>query len=269
MPGSLGPHGSGLIRGILLGLYGALVFWWVVIFRSGYVGRLDNYAWVVLLTVIPVVGGLYGLYLARFWGAFRSVFGRGVLFLALGLLGWSFGDFVWSYYNIFRQVEVPYPSVADFGFFSIVPFWFLGMTQIARASGARYALRTARGKILLVAIPILVFVLSYYLFLADKTIEQGDPLKVFFDIAYPLGDMFTASAAVLALLLTAGFLGGRMRVPILVLIVGFIVQYLADFSFSYTSTTGTYFNASWVDMLYLTSQFIVSFGVAMLVPPEA
>lgn len=262
-------HSSRMIRGVLLGLVTALVYWWSVIYFQGYVGNIENYLWVVLLTFIPIIGGVYGLYLSQVWGGWKSVFGKGVILLSLGLIGWSTGDIIWSYYNLFLQVEIPYPGWADLGFFSIVPFWFVGMLYIARAGGATFALKKTSGKLLVVTIPLVVFVVSYFLFLQDKTLLQEDFLKMFFDIAFPLGDALTASVALSALLLMARFLGGRMRLPIMVLIIGFVFQYLADFSFSYTSTVETYFNANWVDLLYLLAQFTVSYGVASLVPDGA
>lgn len=262
----LGSKKTGLVKGVLIGLYGALVYWWLVIFFKGSMGETENYLWVILLTFIPIIGGVYGLYVSRIWGGWKSIFGRGVLLLSLGLIGWSMGDLIWSYYNLVLKTEVPYPGIADFGFFSIVPLWFFGMLYIARAGGANFALRQVSGKIYIILIPIIVFAISYYLFLRDKIFFQDDALKSFFDIAYPLGDMLTATIAISALFLMARFLGGRMRVPIIILVIGFIFQYLADFSFSYTSTVGTYFNASWVDLFYLTAQFVVSIGVASLVP---
>lgn len=236
--------------------------WWLKLFFTHSEGQLENYIWVVVLTFVPIIGGINGLIIAKKWGGWSSIFGRSVIFISLGLLGWAFGDTVWSYYNIFQKVEVPYPSLADFGFFSMVPFWSLGMFFLFQAAGGKYALKSLAGKVLLLFLPLVGFVLSYFLFLKDKTFDGGSMLKSFFDIAYPLGDMITISAALLVLVLTARILGGRMRVPIIVLILGFIFQYIADFSFSYTSTTGAYFNGSWVDMAYLLAQFFVSFGLA-------
>jgi hypothetical protein len=248
------------------GLYVALVYWWLILYFGGSVGELQNYLWVILLTCIPIIGGINGLFIARSWGGWNTIFGRGIALLSLGLVGWSLGDIVWSFYNIVLKVEVPYPSFADVGFFSIVPFWFIGMIYIARAGGARFQLRDKRGKALVIFIPVVVFIVSYYLFLNGKAISGDSVLATFFNIAYPLGDMLTASAALSAWILMKRFLGGRMRLPIIILICGFLFQYLADLSFSYASTDGTYYNADWIDLFYLTSQFVVSVGVALLSP---
>ena len=111
-----------------------------------------------------------------------------------------------------------------------------------------------------------VFIISYYLFLSGKAVSGDSTLATFFNIAYPLGDMLTASAALSAWILMKKFLGGKMRLPIIILVFGFLFQYLADLSFSYASTNGTYYNADWIDLFYLTAQFVVSCGVALLSP---
>lgn len=244
--------------------------WWVEIFYTNARSQLQNYLWVVLLTFVPLIGGINGLLIARKWGGWQSIFGKCIIFISLGLLGWSFGDFVWSYFNLVEQIEVPYPSVADLGFFSIVPLWFLGIVYLLKTLKAKFAFKSWDGRALLIILPLSAFVITYFLFLKDKTFfEGGDPIKSFFDIAFPLGDVIILSLALLAFASALKFLGGRMKKPIMILILGFFFQYITDFSFSYTSSTGEYFNGSWVDMLYLVAQFFVSYGLASFDIKEA
>ena len=47
---------------------------------------------------------------------------------------------------------------------------------------------------------------------------------------------------------------------------GFIVEYLADFAFSYTTTFGTYFAGSYIDLLFTISMFMMSVGTILLDP---
>src|SRR3989338_8679915 len=113
-----------------------LVFWWLKIAISGITISPENHLFNFSYTFIALLGGLYGLYVARkVWGGFRSVIGRGLIFLSLGLLGEWFGSTIWSYFNIVQQVEVPYPSIADLGFFSIIPLYALAMVSFGKASG--------------------------------------------------------------------------------------------------------------------------------------
>lgn len=237
--------------------------WWIEIFLTGSRAQLQNYLWVVLLTFVPVVGGINGLLISRKWGGWDSIFGKCIIFISLGLLGWSFGDFAWSYFNLVEKIEVPYPSVADIGFFSIVPFWLIGLIYLLKTTRAKFVFKSWDGKILLVVLPITAFIISYFLFLKDKALFDGESFaKSFFDLAFPLGDVIILSLSLLAFVSAVKFLGGKMKLPIMILIAGFFFQYITDFSFSYTSSTGEYFNGSWVDMFYLVSQFLVSYGLA-------
>src|SRR5690242_12633874 len=55
---------------------------------------------------------------------------------------WALGEVVWAYYEVGLQVTVPYPSLADAGFLSAVPFAFAGIrafwSDTARGTSARW-----------------------------------------------------------------------------------------------------------------------------------
>src|SRR5947208_391314 len=51
--------------------------------------------------------------------------GWGLMAVSTGL--WAAGEAVWSYYEVFMGVAVPYPSLADAGFLSAVPFAVAGI----------------------------------------------------------------------------------------------------------------------------------------------
>ncbi len=55
------------------------------------------------------------------WSWRRSVVPdrRWRLLLALGTTGWSFGQAVWSYYQVFDHIDLPSPSLADVGYFCL------------------------------------------------------------------------------------------------------------------------------------------------------
>src|ERR1044071_9378925 len=67
--------------------------------------------------------------LACAWAARRATgndrLGWTLMSLSTGL--WGAGEAVWSIYEVGLGVEVPYPSLADFGFLAAVPFAFGGI----------------------------------------------------------------------------------------------------------------------------------------------
>ncbi|NDC31981.1 MAG: hypothetical protein EBZ58_13855, partial [Bacteroidetes bacterium] len=60
--------------------------------------------------LMALLGAIFGLLNANKWGGRKSALGLTIIFLSVGLLFAEFGQLVFSYYNIIKSVEVPYPS---------------------------------------------------------------------------------------------------------------------------------------------------------------
>ena len=234
----------------------------------------NNLYGVLFLGFIPVIGGINGLIIARRWGSFKSAVGRAIIFLSLGLISWGLGTYIFSgIYNFLLQVEVPYPSLADVGYIISLPLWVYGMVQLSRAMGATYGLKSSKGKVFLLIIPCFVIAISYYLlvFVARDGVlsfSWSDAQKLFFDFAYPIGDVVILTLVTLVYGLSYNFFGGGYKKAIYSILFGFILMYLADFSFSYTTTIETFFPANWVDLLFTSAVFVLSMGVSILDPTK-
>jgi hypothetical protein len=223
--------------------------------------------------IIPIIGGVMGFRKAEKWGLLKSSLGKALLFLSLGLITWGYGELIWSFYNFILHQEVPYPSWADAGFMVSWPLWFTGVYHLGKATGVKFGLRKMGGKLLVVIAPIVVFIVSYYLLVVvarqGSFQLEGGPLKIFFDIAYPLMDVIILTLAVLIYGLTFKYLGGQFKLPVLIILAGFISNYIADFGFSYTTTVGTFYNGNWVDLAFATTMFLLSFGITNLDTKES
>lgn len=233
---------------------------------------INNLYGVLFLGFIPVLGGINGLFIAKRWGFFKSAVGRAVIYLSLGLITWGLGTYIYSgIYNLILQVEVPYPSFADIGYVLALPLWAIGMIEMSRATGAKYGLRSSRGKVILLIIPALVVAISYYLLIVVAragSFTFGDTaiLKVILDLAYPIGDVFILTFATLIYGLSYKYFGGIFKKAIYIILLGFVLMYFADFSFSYTTTLGTWYPGDWDDLLFTTAMLSLSIGVALLDP---
>lgn len=249
---------------IVLAIYLILLIWWVKIFLSGVKSSDENYLFGFAYSFLALIGGLNGLLVSKVWGGYKSLVGKGIIFISLGLLGEWFGQTVWTYFNVAQRVEVPYPSIADIGYFSIIPFYALGMFFFAKAAGAKFSLKTIRGKLILIIIPIVMGTVSYLLFLKNLSPSLSDPIRTFLDFGYPFGEAITISIALVTFGLSRGILGGRMRNKILYLIFAFIVQYITDYTFLYKAAAGIYYNAGFVDLMYATSFAVMTIGLISL-----
>lgn len=264
---------------IIVALYIAtVIIWCVFVVTSGYAGVLEGWQFTYLvkpfligMTVIPLAGGLLGLKSAFNWGGVKSIMGRSCLFLSLGLIAWGSGMIAWNYYIFFTTIEVPYPSLADAGFAIGLVFFVMGIWSLSKAVGVRFALRTRGGKMVLLLVPVFMVLVSVYLlvYIARGGVlidTSGGYLKLFFDLLYPLGDVLILTITSSIYLLSMKFLGGKYKMPILMLFFGFLMFYISDFMFSYTTTQETYFNGHLVDFLFTTTMFILSISLTILNP---
>lgn len=250
---------------LLTGFYLALLVWWTTILLTGVQDSPFNLSFAFAYGLIPLIGGFFGLLKAKKWGLLRSAMGRGLFFFSSGLITWGLGEMIWSFYNFILQIEVPYPSWADASFILSWPLWTIGLVYLSFATGAKYGLRSRLGKLHLMIVPLITLGISYYLLIIvarQGSFEiAGGPLKIFFDIAYPLMDVIILTLAFLIYGLSFRYLGGRFKWPILITLVGIGVNFFADFGFSYTTTIETHYNGNWVDLLFTSAMFILSYGI--------
>lgn len=253
----------------LAGFYFLLVLWWLVIFFLGLQDTIQNFLFGLVLSFIPFLGGVLGISLSRKWGFLSSTIGKSLFFLSAGLITWGIGTIIFAYYNLFLDIDVPYPSLADVAYIVSWPLWAIGIINLFHATGAKFQLRKVRGKILFFFIPaIVILVSSYLLFIVARggEVVSSEGIKLFFDLAYPIGDITILTLAVLLFSLSFNYLGGKYKTPILLILGGFVLNYIADFSFSYTTTIGTFFVANWIDLLFASTMFVLSLGVNLLDP---
>lgn len=243
---------------------------WSYIQLSGSTGENAgkiNFWYSFLFGLIPFFAGLIGMVKSKQWGGLNSVLGKAIFFFSLGLFLWGFGENIWSYYNFFKSEPAPYPSIADIGFAPSIFFWIVGTVFFAKASGAWFALkRNSWAKALVAIIFPLLILLSYHMLVrvarGGVLVPEGETtLKVILDIAYPLGDFVALTFASLVLLLSRKYLGGIYRWAIVFVLLGLGTMYFGDFGFSYTTTTGSFYNANWSDLLLASGNFLMSFGI--------
>lgn len=255
-----------LVRNVLV-LFALLTVWWIVLQYIGFgqESGLRDLAWAASYQLVALYGGIAGLIIAyKEWGGMRSVVGSAIVAFSFGLLLQVLGQSTFSFYNLVLNVEIPYPSFADIGFFGSIPLYIYGAVQLARASGAAFSLRTYMNKLWAIAIPVLLLILSYTSFLRHYELDWSSPLRVFLDFAYPFGQAIYVSLAILAYLLSRGMLGGTMRNKVLFLLIALVVQYLADYNFLYQTISETWQNGGYGDFIYLFAYLLMAIGVMQI-----
>lgn len=270
----------GWLKKVVILIYVISVILWIIFIVTTknigtYEGPIFNYVltpFLIGMTILPLFGFILCVQKAQLWGGWKSAIGKSLISLGLGLLGWAGGMIVWNYYLFFKEVEVPFPSLADLFFITIWPLWTFSMLQLSKATGAKYGFRKVKGKVIAVIIAVVSIFLSYYLlFVVAKEgiidLSLNTP-QIALNFFYPIGDVAILMSAILVYALSYKFLGGLYKKTVIILLVGFLINYVADFIFLFTSTKGTYFNGHIVDFMYLTMMFTLSLGVAGFNSPE-
>lgn len=214
--------------------------------------------------VMALWGAIWGLVISQKWGGPRSIMGKAIIMFSLGLFAQEFGQIYYAYLSFYKNIEVPYPSIGDIGYFGSIPLYIYGVFLLAKASGVNIQLRSFRNKIQAVLIPLVMLGIGYYLFLQEYTFDWSDPIKTFLDFGYPLGQAIYISIAILTYLLSKGVLGGIMKSKVLFILFALSVQFLADYTFLYQTSRGTWHVGEINDYMYLISYFLMTLGLLQL-----
>lgn len=250
---------------------GVLLFiMWCYVIYSGSVDTQLNYFYGLGLGILPLVAAFFGFINCKRWGGIQSSMGKTLLFLSLGLTTWGLGTIIFAYYNIVLGVAVPYPSVADLFYIVSWPLWAIGMISLSKTTGAKFQMRSAYGRFALSIIPLLAIFITYYLLVivarGGSIAIIDDPLGTLTSLAYVVGDIVILTFTLLIYGLSFNYLGGYYKWPIMILLFGFVANYVSDLFFALTITNGTYFVANWVDLIFMIAFLLLGLGVTMIDP---
>jgi hypothetical protein len=168
------------------------------------------------------------------WAARRA---RGRDRLGWALMGtsaalWAAGEVVWSIYEVGMGVPVPYPSLADAGFLSAVPFAIAGIRAFwgdARGTSARWRVWFDG---LIVAIALTSTAWGFGL----RAVWDSNSTTKLLDLAYPVGDILIGTVLILAIRRASHQQKGRMAL----LLAGVACYSIADSAFSYLTAQGAF-----------------------------
>ncbi|MEK7194132.1 MAG: hypothetical protein AAB660_00390 [Patescibacteria group bacterium] len=247
----------------LVGLmFAVLVIWWLWIYGQGTQGTDDiRQLWAASYQILAIFGAIAGFFISKFWGGYNSTVGRAILMFSVGLLFQSFGQSVYSYYIYFAQIDVPYPSIGDVGFFGSIFFYIYGAFLLSKASGMQISLKSFDKKMQAFFIPLVVLALSYLAFLRNYEFDLSNKLKIFLDFGYPLGQALYISIAILVFMLSYKYLGGLMKKPLSLLLFALAFQYFSDYSFLYQASRGSWLVGGINDLFYAISYFLMSIAL--------
>jgi diguanylate cyclase (GGDEF)-like protein len=191
----------------------------------------------------PIFAGICAISFARRGQHTSATRRTGWFAIGIGAISWGLGQATWAYHESVLGQEDIFPSMADAGYLGGYPFLIAGVFLLfgsMRVTGrARLVLDSAIAA-------SSVGVLSWY-FLVSPLWTPGDTtlLEKVLGAAYPLGDVVIFFAA-LVLFSTATTTSGLRR-SLVFLMSGIVLLALADSTFIYYDSAGSYETGSWFD----------------------
>lgn len=203
------------------------------------------------------------------WSAFR--FGRGEalrrnwLLIGMGVAMFAIGDLIWTYYEIFLGVEVPYPGLPDVFYLLEYPFVALGLTLAALAFRKLFDIRQP------LAISALVVALllagAWVVLLGDMVLYTETALaERLLTAGYPIADMLLGFAPAFFMVLVVSRLGaGRIGWPWWWAAGGFLILAATDTAFAWLDWNEMYRSGHFIDAGWMLGHVFVGIAASLAV----
>lgn len=216
-----------------------------------------NYLFNVGFAAIYLTGAIIGLVGAKTLGIGGAI-GKAFLYVGLSLVSYGTALLIWTYYNIGLAVEIPSPSLADVFFLLLfLPLAGIGFLYLIKIY---MPMVTRRHVIESVAIFIFSLVIIYG-FAIQPQLSADVPLFTnLVNAAYPFVDSIILALSLIAL--RSG--GGKLYKGLLIIVVGFLIQVVADVLYSTRVAHEVYWNGDIADIGYTLAAFVISYGMLQL-----
>jgi hypothetical protein len=258
-------------------VFNVLIVAWVLL-KPG-----DDRVYAFVVNVAGFVGPMlalplcFGGFLGRIWrwGASRTdnqpaaMTGQRLapVLLGMGILSYSLGQIIFTYYELALHRTPPFPSLADVGYLIEYPFFLLGILllparPIPVASRARVALDG------LMAMTVAV-TFSWY-FILGPVVQQGSEtvLAKIVAAAYPLSDIVLITCLLILALRPSEY---PLRRAVYLLALGLILLVVADSVYGYQTLNQTYVTGTILDVGFPLAFQLIGLGalVVRLAPTVA
>ncbi len=251
---------------VLFTLFGAFFVYWAALRITG--ADPDSTVSTVFSSsyiVVALLGGLFGLKKAKYWGGFKSLLGRSLGFLSLGLILTTLGSLTLTFFYYVLNKEPSYPSIAEVFYISGIVSYIAGVFCLSRTIRS-WSLLKGKGlikKILLIFVPLAMVGLTTSIFISRYATEGVSLSVLITDYVYAFSQAIYAFIAIAILINSSRLFGGQLHKAVVVLVVALIFQYVADYNYSYQILSGTWQTAGYGELLYLSAYSLIGLSVLL------
>lgn len=214
----------------------------------------DQFIWISgpAYAIGPGLATILAFVIVVRYQSLKSDHGKAILMFAIANSCWFIAEQIWTLY-VALKVD-PFPSEADFFYLAAYPFY--------TAFVLYYVLPIKKfitNKVIIFSTVISVtFLLPSLLVTYNINFEESSYLKIAIALAYPVADSFLLCFCVIGILYF--FRGARNYFWGLVLI-GFILTFIADTIFLYMTVDDSYYVGHPVDSLWLVTYILFIFAL--------
>jgi len=165
---------------------------------------------------------------------------------------WFIAEQIWMILELFYD-QRPFPSIADFFYVAGYPAYFIFAILYLKPIK-----KDVTKKMIIVSSLVVVAVLIPNLYMAFENNSDEDQVAVALGTFYPIADAIVLVPALIGVSL---FFGGKINFLWSLMSIGIIVEVIADTAFQYFSLDNSYYTGHPVDILFLWSYILFSFGV--------
>ncbi len=195
---------------------------------------------IVLITVLTI-GTILLFYLSTIYKTSTTV-GKVWLCLGLGLLFWTIGEIMFSYYELFTDIE-PFPSMSDFFYLSAYILLSAGLIVQMHLTKIKLTLleKSIIAVIFLVITIIVVITVIVLPFQEVGPIPDSEIFSYFVAALYPIFDLVLILCV---LIVFAKIHRGKINIAWVILLIGFSLSTIADIIFNWSASVGS------IDLLF-------------------
>jgi diguanylate cyclase (GGDEF)-like protein/PAS domain S-box-containing protein len=189
---------------------------------------------------------------------FTALRHRGRTRLAWALLGasafsWGVGEVAWSYFELIKGQQVPFPSFADLGYLTAVPLAVAGVLSFPAAPSKVTSMARTVLDGLMIGGSFLIISWSTVLHAVYRA-SSGSLLSDLISLAYPIGDVVIGTI----LVIFAARAPRAARLPLYLLAGGLVANLLADSGFAYLTATNQYGSGNVINVGWAAGYLLIA-----------
>jgi len=173
--------------------------------------------------------------------------------IAASAFAWGAGEVAWSYFELLKNQQAPFPSYADLGYLAAVPCAIVGVLCFPAAPSRAVSLARTILDGLLIAGSLLIVSWSTVLGVVYRADTAG-LLSKLIGLAYPAGDVVIGTM----LIILAMRVPKAGRLPLYLLAGGLAANLLADSGFAYLTTVSQYGPGNVIDVGWAAGYLLIA-----------